>query len=256
MKTPTKKKMSEPQTPPSMRDRGKIYKKFEVLVIALAPSEEIRGSPDVGVAVVGVPNAIHEVSRLAEHTNAGKIVELIQHAAGEGTGFDGVLVDSIFDTGVDIARELVEVPVVGLFWPSVSQAFLIGQNCAILHVYPGPARASDSEVLMLEALALRHGVRSKILGIECVAMCSLPAKDESELAAGLAEVVSSLARRSGAGAVVVSGLHQLEAVRLRVLNVAVVDASLSGLGGLESMLRQGLVCSRRQFPKSGHKIDL
>ena len=68
MKTPTKKPSSEMGTPPSTR--GRIYKKYEVLVLSLADAhsqvEEVRGSPDVGVAYVGVPGAALTGSRLAQ----------------------------------------------------------------------------------------------------------------------------------------------------------------------------------------------
>ena len=146
LRTTPKKKLfgGEPETPPSSArpDRSppaskRFFKKFEAMIISLSTvSENIQGAPDVGLAYVNVPSVqVKEASRMEEHMNAHKILELSTAAAD---GFDGVMVDSIFDTGVEIAREVLEVPVVGLFWPAVSQALLLGGpggRFAFLYVY-------------------------------------------------------------------------------------------------------------------------
>ena len=122
----------------------------------------------------------------------------------------------------------------------------------MLHVYPGPARGDClPDVIALEQLARLHGIQDRVCGIECLALGSLPRDDEAATCAMLAEKVDALARRSNAGAVVVGGIHALEGVRLLVRQpVVVIDASLSGLSALESMLRQNIGCSRRTYPKT------
>lgn len=224
-----------------------------MVISLLAPSEDVRGAPDVGVAYVNVPGAVTEMSRVAHHANASRVLELI----GAASSFDGVLVDSLFDTGVELAREVVDVPVVGLFWPSVSHAMLIGGRFAILHCHPGPSRDTRGEALILDALASRYGVMHHLAAIQGAALGNLPSK-ENELAVALADIVHSLGKKSGANSVIVYGVHLLGEINAALeakadaAEVVVVDATLCGLNALEGMLRQKNRCSRKHYPKTEH----
>lgn len=265
LRTTPKKKLfgGEPDTPPSSArpDRSpptskRFFKKYEAMVISLStvPSESISGAPDIGLAYVNVPGVLlKEVSRMGEHMNAHKILELSTAAAG---GFDGVLVDSIFDTGVEIAREVLEVPVVGLFWPAVSQALLLGGpggRFAFLYVYEGAARSCRGEERLLLERAVQYGMERHLKAMDFVAREALPAKEEDVVLA-LAERVERLGQTNDdVSAVIVVGIH-VQAELQRTLaakgeKLAVVDASLCGLQALEGMMRQGLKASRIHYRK-------
>jgi Asp/Glu/hydantoin racemase len=207
----------------------------------------------VGIAYVNVAGATRERTRLGEHVNAGKVVELVQAAAG---GFDGVLVDSLFDTGVEISREILDIPVVGLFYPAASQAILVGGNFAILNVFVG--KSSDGEAVLIEELAARYNVRDRMCDFQSVALASLP-KDEDQQADSIAEIVMEMVQKSGASSVIVAGIHIIPLVnavlKLKNANVMVIDASLSGLASLDGMLRQSLTSCRKQYQKSIEKLE-
>lgn len=61
------------------------------------------------------------------------LVELVKASSN---GFDGILIDSIFDVGVDVARESVAKVIAGCFYPAVTQALLLtnGTGFSIVHV--------------------------------------------------------------------------------------------------------------------------
>ena len=181
----------------------------------------------------------------------GKILELIQAQT-----FDGVLIDSIFDTGVDLSREAFDGPVVGTFLPSCNQAALIGGRFCILIFGEGSDEAVGH---LIRSLALRHGVGERLGNVQCVAANTLPAKEE-EMVAAVTEMLLRLAKPVNAASCVVAGLHVAEKVnallRSRNDTLVVIDSTLAGLNAIEGMMRQTLRPSRKVYTKSGSLKNL
>ena len=132
MKTPTKQKSSVDGSSGASSPGPKVfYKRFELLVVFCgATREDVVGAPDVGILPCAVPGASLETTRVGQHVTEGRILELVQAQT-----FDGVLIDSIFDTGVELSREAFDCgPVVGTFLPAVSQAALVGGRFGLVVV--------------------------------------------------------------------------------------------------------------------------
>ncbi len=182
--------------------------------------------------------------------------------------FDGVLIDSIFDTGVELSREAFDCgPVVGTFLPAVAQAALVGGRFGLVVVsaFEGGEGAAQH---LLRDLAVKvkwdddwsaasdgflppqHGVSDKLQFVHCVSQSSLPRGEEHHVA----ELCAGLGNRHDVGAVIVWGAPAPGAnawLRGRGDPLVVIDATLAGLNAAEGMMRQNLRPSRKLFPKSG-----
>ncbi len=126
-----------------MQKGGRVWKRWQVMVVS--PTASVAGlddaqvalhrggaasadpvprcqemlfdnaSPDFSMAMVNVPQAPATLgSRSAHHHATQGLLELVRASS---SGFDAILVDSIFDVGVDVARE---------GWPGCEHA-----NCLI-----------------------------------------------------------------------------------------------------------------------------
>jgi Asp/Glu/hydantoin racemase len=246
MKTPTKQK--------SVVDGGggvaspgpKVFhKRFELLVVFCGPTrEDVVGAPDVGILPCAVPGD-GEMTRIGQHVTEGKILELIQAQT-----FDGVLIDSIFDTGVELSREAFDCgPVVGTFLPAVAQAALVGGRFGLVVVcsLEGGEQAAPH---LLRDLAVKHGVADRMQFVQCVAQSAVPRGEEH----AVAELCAGLGRRHDVQSVVVWGAPVPGAnawLRSRGDPLVLIDATLAGLNAVEGMMRQNLRPSRKLFPKSG-----
>lgn len=106
-------------------------------------------SPDFTIALVNVPQAPLSLGSRCAHfkatTGLGNAIGLdwmsmgmfalkppipVELVKASSDGFDGILVNSIFDVGVDVARESVAKVVSGCFYPAVSQALLLTNGTA------------------------------------------------------------------------------------------------------------------------------
>lgn len=253
MKTPKKSSAPGDVSAPSTPSGRTYYKRFEILFVTLGAAirEDLVGSPDVGVLPVTVPGTSSlESSRLARHICEKAIVELVS-----AQKFNGVVIDSILDTGVDISREVFDAgPVVGTFLPSVSQALLIGGTFGVVVVNA----EGDFVCQTLRELAVRYHVSDRLVAIHCVPASSLPSKEE-EASQQLVEIVVSVAKKNGCSSVILSGGVHIpsinETLRLRGESLVVIDASLAAINAVEGLIRQGLRASRKLYPKSGSLKD-
>jgi allantoin racemase len=87
------------------------------------------------------------------------MVEAVQQA--ERDGFDAVITGCFGDPGLDAARELVRIPVVGLGESSMLVAAMLGHRFSIITVM-------DGVVWPLRHLAVRVGVGEKLASVRAV----------------------------------------------------------------------------------------
>lgn len=164
----------------------------------------------------------------------------------EEEGFDAVVVGCFGDPGLAAARELVTVPVVGPAQASCHLAAQLGDRFGILTVVP--------EVVP----GLRRQVRA--YGLEGL-LGDLRAVDVPvlELRSRRAEVLERLveegegALEAGADALVLGcmtmGFLDVAEELSRRLGVPVVNPARAALASAETLVRQGLVPSRRAYPE-------
>jgi Asp/Glu/hydantoin racemase len=249
MKTPKKSQAGDSSAPTTPVGRT-YYKRFEVLFISLGSTvrEDLVGAPDVGILPVTVPGATLEASRLARHICEGKIVELVSACK-----FNGIVIDSLLETGVEISREVFDSgPVVGTFVPAVNQALLIGGTFGVVVV-----NAVDGDFIpqTLRELAVRHHVSDRLVAVQCVPTSALLTREE-EVVHQLIDIVLTLGKKHGCSSIILSGgLHIPtinETIRLRGESLVVIDASLAAINAIEGAFL--LVCIL--FSKQrGKRID-
>jgi Asp/Glu/hydantoin racemase len=113
-------------------------------------------APDFDFEVVGLDQKATSFiqSRKSEEWNAPFISEVAIQA--EKDGFDGIFISCFGEPGVEALREQLKIPIVGGFFPSVSQAQLVCYKYAIISVvesvlpmisYIGNAKEVDSRIV-------------------------------------------------------------------------------------------------------------
>jgi len=114
-------------------------------------------APDMEIDFVNLSKGPASIeSHYDEILAAYHVVELVRQA--EKDGIDGVFVDCFGDPGVDAARELVRIPVVGGFQPAVLTASLIAGKWSVVTVL-------RSVVPMINDLARKLGVEKNMVSV-------------------------------------------------------------------------------------------
>ncbi|MGX1122253.1 Asp/Glu/hydantoin racemase [Streptomyces ambofaciens] len=135
-------------------------------VITDAFTEEVRR--EVGAWVS--PGTEVEVRRIARGTAsieseydealaAPGILDAVREAAAEGA--DAVFVSCFGDPGVQAAREIVDIPVVGGFEPAVLTSLALGEHTGVITVLP-------NVLPMLHALVRRYALTGRVGPIRVV----------------------------------------------------------------------------------------
>jgi len=98
-----------------------------------------------------------------EFLNNFDLVESIIRAEREG--FDGVIVNCFNDPGLHIAREIVNIPVIGVCESSIHVASILGGKIAII-------TNSPVHIPKLAGLIERYGVRDKMISRKPIRSCN------------------------------------------------------------------------------------
>ena len=198
-----------------------------------APDVEINAMcPDDG------PDAIE--SHTDEAYAAVAVLELIERDLARG-GSDAYVIACFGDPGLDAARELVDVPVIGIAEAAMHVASIAGRHFAVVTTLSrtlGRARDLVTRYGMLQACVSMSGSGIGVLELE-------DATSESfEIIAGLcAEAVD----RHGADTIVLgcAGMADLCAALTARVGVPVVDGVAAGVGLAAGMARMGVGTSKR-----------
>ena len=161
----------------------------------------------------------------------------------EADGADGVFITCFGDPAVPVARELVDIPVVGGFEPAVSTALNLGERFSVVTVL-------ENVVPMISGLATRMGIASRVASVEVIDTPTLELHDSGALRKSLLKA-SYRALSSGADVRVLGCTGMLgvaSALQARLesgqMRVPVVDPTGSALGMLLTMHSMGLKPSR------------
>ena len=209
-------------------------------------------APDTEIDVVNLdlgPASIE--SHYDEVLAAYHITEKVREAEKEGA--DGVFVDCFGDPGVDAARELVRIPVVGGFQPAALTASLIAGTWSVVTVL-------KSVLPMIQDLSRKLGVDRNIASIRDIDTPVLELSDKKVLEQRLLKHSEAAVKEDGAEAIVLGctgmlGLAQnLEKQLVEIgLPVPVVDPTASAIGYLELLYRSGVTQSLITYPSPPEK---
>lgn len=204
-----------------------------------AAAREVAG-PDVHIHAVGPasgPEAIE--SHTDEVYAAVAVVELIERDLREG-GSDAYVIACFGDPGLDAARELVDVPVVGIAEAAMHLAAISGRSFAVVTTLSRTlGRAQD----LLE----RYGMSKACLSL---AGSGIPVLDLEDTSSASFETIAGLcsdAVTAGADVVVLgcAGMTDLCHLLADRIGVPVVDGVAAAVGLSSAMVRMGVGTSKR-----------
>src|SRR6478735_10706362 len=140
----------------------------------------------------GGPASIESVYE--EFLSAALLMEEV--VALEREGFDAVIPGCFGDPGIDGARELVRIPVIGPGLAGMMTACLLGHRYGIVAPLEGDVRPT-------ETLATHHGCDQKLAGVRPLGVAVLEMNaDPSETLTHLADVSRELIERDRADVIV------------------------------------------------------
>lgn len=196
-----------------------------------------------GVEIVAVcpsegPAAIE--SHTDEAFAAVAVIDLIEHDLAAG-GSDGYILACFGDPGLDAARELVDVPVVGIAEAAMHVAALSGRSFAVVTTLSRTLGRADD-------LLARYGMRHACVALEATDIPVLDLEDTGSAAVDtIVEVSARAVERDRADVIVLgcAGMADLCATVSRRVGVPVVDGVAAAVGLVAAMSRMGVGTSKR-----------
>lgn len=204
-----------------------------------AAAREAAG-PDVVIdAVCPETGAAAIESHVDEVLAAAAVVDLVRQDQQAG-GSDAYVIACFGDPGLDAARELVDVPVIGIAEAAMHAATLAGRTFAVVTTLSRTlGRARD--------LVARYGMRDAAVWLTAAEIPVLELEDTgSEAAASIARLCHEAVRRE-ADVIVLgcAGMADLCRMLTATAGVPVVDGVASAVGLATAMVRMGLKTSKR-----------
>jgi allantoin racemase len=192
--------------------------------------------------VPGGPTSIE--SMYEEYLSVPGTLQRVRDA--ERAGYAGAIIGCFGDPGVDAARELVEMPVVGPAEASMLLACTLGHRFSIVTVL-------DSVVAPLRHLAQRVGVAEKLASVRAVDIPVLElAKNRENSIARMIGLGRQVVSEDGADTLVLGcmsmGFLEAHTRIAEEIGVPVVNPVYAALKILEAVLGAGLRHSKRAYP--------
>jgi len=201
--------------------------------------------PGTEVAVVDVPEGPASIeSAYEEALCVPATIELILKC--ERDGFDAAIIGCFGDPGLEAARELARMPVVGPCESSLLLAAGLGHKFSILTIV-------DSMVAGQELLAYKAGVREKLASVRATGIPVLDLmKDVEKTKARLIEVAGRCVREDRAdaflfGCMTMSFLDMAEEIAAAV-GAPAVNAGKAALKHAETLVSMGVSHSKTAYP--------
>lgn len=205
---------------------------------------QARAAPDVEVSVA--TPAVGPGSIESDFDAALAIPELlktIDHAAEEG--FHAVIISCFSDPGLEAAREIAPIPVVGSSLCAMHAAAMLATRFSILSPRSGGARSRE--------LAKRHGLEgffasSRGIGLSVIEL----ARDRAACVAAAEKAARLAVEEDGAEALILGcmsmAFHDVAEELQSKLDVPVVNPVPVSLGMAETLVRSRLVHSKLAYP--------
>lgn len=201
--------------------------------------------PGTEVSVIDVPEGPASIESSYEELLAVP-ASLKGIRQAEQDGFDAVIIGCFGDPGLEAARELCQIPVIGPGEASMLQAASLGHRFAVITVLSNVIAAQEQQ-------AYRAGVINKLA---CVVSADIPVlslmKDRQATLKRMIEVGADAIKRDRAD-VLVLGCMTMSFLGVaqdlsKTLHVPVVNAGRTALKAAETLVSQGLSHSKKAFP--------
>jgi allantoin racemase len=227
-----------------------VAKEFEAVALewysgAARPDTEMSVvSLDEGPTSVG---SIHEAA-LAEPDTIAKIVQ------AQEEGMDAVISDCMTDPGVEAAREMASIPVIGPAETSMHFAAMLGHRFSVVTplVRLGPA---------FHRHAIKAGVARQLASVRVAKMSASELSDETKVLSVLIDEAIKAVKEDGAHVIIFgsTGMARLtrdveEGLRKEgISDVPVIDPAILALKIAEALADMGLSHSKRTYPAPPEK---
>lgn len=168
-----------------------------------------------------------------------EMLPLIKSAQAEG--YDAVILACFADPGLDAARELVSIPVIGIEESALHVAAMLGDTFSILTSRPERVAAKKRHVAKL-------GLERRLASVRPLEMSVLEMEEDPQRAQIRIQQVSEQAVRKDGAEVIVLGCAGLAGYTSEIessLAVPVVDPTPVALKFAEVLVQLGLTHSRR-----------
>lgn len=197
------------------------------------------------VSVVDVPDGPVSIeSAYEEALSVPATIDRIMQC--ERDGFDAAIIGCFGDPGLEAARELTAMPVVGPCESSLLLAASLGHKFSVLTIF-------DSMAAGQELLAYKAGVRDKLASVRATGIPVLELmKDPERTKATLIETATRCVKEDRAdaflfGCMTMSFLDLAEEVS-RAVGAPAVNAGKAALKHAEMLVSMGLSHSKTAFP--------
>ncbi|MDK1386056.1 aspartate/glutamate racemase family protein [Sinorhizobium sp. 8-89] len=165
---------------------------------------------------------------------------LMEIRAGQAAGADAAVIACFDDTGLEAARTLADIPVLGLCESAVMTAALLAQRFTVVTTL-------ERSRILIENLIERYGMGSRAK----VRAADIPVLDLEDKASGalvkLRRQIELALTEDGAEAIVLgcAGMADLAQALQREYGVPVVDGVSAAVKQAEALVSQGLTTSKR-----------
>ena len=176
------------------------------------------------------------------------ILELV--AKAEKKGFDAVIIDCMGDPGLEPAREIVDIPVVGSCQASLAIASTLGQKFSVV-------TALKSMTPLFHDLVRKYGYSTNFASVRSIEVPVLDLEKQwNEVKEALAREGRAAIEQDGADVIVLgyTGVIGMAKELQETLKVPVVDPAPAALKLAELLVTLKLSQSKLVYPKPPEKV--
>ena len=176
------------------------------------------------------------------------ILELV--AKAEKKGFDAVIIDCMGDPGLEPAREIVDIPVVGSCQASLAIASTLGQKFSVV-------TALKSMTPLFHDLVRKYGYSTNFASVRSIEVPVLDLEKRwNEMKEALAREGRAAIEQDGADVIVLgcTGMIGMAKELQETLKVPVVDPAPAALKLAELLVTLKLSQSKLVYPKPPEKV--
>ena len=203
-------------------------------------------SPDTEIDVEGIKYGTASIeTSYDEYLCAPNILKIVEEA--EKDGFDGAYINCFGDPGLEGAREVVDIPVVGAGHTSIFIAAELAHKFSILTIL-------ESSVPRDEEKVIKEGMSEKLASVRSIDIPVLDLEDRSKLVNGLIEESKKAIKEDGAHAIVLgcTGMIDLNDKIEKGLSdlgyyIPVIHPVPTSLKYLEMIIQLNLLQSKRTY---------
>lgn len=210
--------------------------------------------PDSEISVVGLDKG--PASLESDYEVALAVPDLLlKVGAAQEEGIDAVIIDCMADPGLEAARELVSIPVVGVAQASMHVAAIVAHRFSVVTTL-------ERDIPLIERMVRLYGLKDKFVSTRAVNIPVLELdKDVDRLLEALTEESAKAILDDGAHAIVFgcTGMKGLaprvqEGLAQRGCKVPVIDPARVALKMAETLVEMGLAHSKLTYPTPPEKV--